>query len=62
MHKGVPYGVIKEKGRKLTEVECERLQTFPDNYTSGVSSSQRYKALGNSWTVDVVTNIFKNLL
>jgi site-specific DNA-cytosine methylase len=62
MYKGVPYGVIKEKGRKLTEVECERLQTFPDNYTSGVSSSQRYKALGNSWTVDVVTNIFKNLL
>lgn len=62
MYKGVPYGVIKEKGRKLTEIECERLQTFPDNYTSGVSSSQRYKALGNSWTVDVVTNIFKNLL
>ena len=62
MYKGVPYGVIKEKGRKLTEIECERLQTFPDDYTSGVSSSQRYKALGNSWTVDVVTNIFKNLL
>jgi site-specific DNA-cytosine methylase len=62
MYKGVPYGVIKEKSRKLTEVECERLQTFPDDYTLGISSSQRYKALGNSWTVDVVTNIFKKLL
>lgn len=61
MYKGVPYGVIKEKGRKLTEIECERLQTFPDNYTEGISSSQRYKALGNSWTVDVVSHIFKNL-
>jgi site-specific DNA-cytosine methylase len=61
MYKGVPYGVIKEKGRKLTEIECERLQTFPDNYTEGVSSSQRYKALGNSWTVEVVSHIFKNL-
>lgn len=61
MYKGVPYGVVKERGRKLTEVECERLQTFPDDYTSGVSSSQRYKALGNSWTVDVVSHIFKNL-
>jgi site-specific DNA-cytosine methylase len=61
MYKGVPYGVIKEKVRKLTEIECERLQTFPDNYTEGVSSSQRYKALGNSWTVEVVSHIFKNL-
>lgn len=61
MYKGVPYGVIKENGRKLTEIECERLQTFPDNYTEGVSSSQRYKALGNSWTVEVVSHIFKNL-
>jgi DNA (cytosine-5)-methyltransferase 3A len=47
--------------RKLTPIECERLQTFPDNYTDGVSSSQRYKALGNSWTVDVISHIFKNL-
>ena len=61
MFKGVPYGVVKEKNRKLTEVECERLQTFPDGYTEGISSSQRYKALGNSWTVDVVAHIFKNL-
>ena len=47
--------------RKLTPLECERLQTFPDNYTEGISNSQRYKALGNSWTVDVVSHIFKNL-
>jgi DNA (cytosine-5)-methyltransferase 3A len=47
--------------RKLTPMECERLQTFPDNYTEGVSNSQRYKALGNSWTVDIITHIFKNL-
>jgi site-specific DNA-cytosine methylase len=47
--------------RKLNPIECERLQTFPDNWTEGISDTQRYKALGNSWTVDVVTHIFKNL-
>lgn len=47
--------------RRLTPVECERLQTFPDNYTEGVSDTQRYKALGNSWTVDIIVHIFKNL-
>lgn len=47
------------KYRKLTPVECERLQTFPDNYTSMVSNSQRYRSLGNSWTVDVIAHIFK---
>lgn len=47
--------------RKLTPVECERLQTLPDNYTDGISNSQRYKCLGNGWTVDVITHIFKNL-
>lgn len=45
--------------RKLTPLECERLQTFPDNYTEGVSNTQRYKMLGNSWTVDVITHILK---
>ncbi len=44
---------------KLTEVECERLQTLPDNYTQGVSSTQRYKAIGNGWTVDVIAHILK---
>jgi len=47
--------------RKLTPLECERLQTIPDNYTEGVSNTQRYKMLGNAWTVDVVAHIFKNL-
>lgn len=47
--------------RKLTPVECERLQTVPDNYTSVVSDTQRYKMLGNGWTVDVVAHIFQNL-
>lgn len=47
--------------RKLTPLECERLQTVPDNYTAGVSSSQRYKMLGNGWTVDVISHILSNL-
>ena len=44
--------------RKLTPIECERLQTLPDNYTAWVSDSQRYKMLGNWWTVDVIAHIF----
>ena len=47
--------------RKLTPVECERLQTLPDDYTAGVSNTQRYKALGNGWTVDVIAHIFDSL-
>lgn len=43
--------------RKLTPIECERLQGLPDNYTEGVSNTQRYKALGNAFNVDVVTHI-----
>lgn len=43
--------------RKLTEIECERLQTLPDGYTEGISSAQRYKCLGNGWTVDVIVHI-----
>lgn len=44
--------------RKLTPIECERLQTVPDNYTNHVSNTQRYKMLGNGWTVDVIAHIF----
>lgn len=44
--------------RKLTPLECERLQTLPDGYTEGVSNTQRYKAIGNGWTVDVIAHIF----
>lgn len=47
--------------RKLTPVECERLQTLPDFYTEAVSKSQRYKMLGNGWTVDVIVEFFKKL-
>ena len=47
--------------RKLTPLECERLQTLPDNYTEGVSNTQRYKAIGNGWTVDVIAHIFSFL-
>lgn len=47
--------------RKLTPVECSRLQTVPDNYTQGVSNTQRYKMLGNGWTVDVICHILSHL-
>ena len=47
--------------RKLTPLECERLQTVPDNYTNHVSNSQRYKMLGNGWTVDVISHIMKGI-
>lgn len=47
--------------RKLTRLECERLQTMPDGYTNSISESQAIKALGNGWTIDVVTHIFKYL-
>jgi DNA-cytosine methyltransferase len=47
----------KYRIRRLTPVECERLQTVPDNYTKAVSDSQRYKMLGNGFTVDVICHI-----
>jgi len=47
--------------RKLIPIECERLQTVPDGYTSVVSDTQRYKALGNGWTVDIISHIFKSM-
>ena len=48
--------------RKLTPTECERLQTVPHGYTDkGVSDTQRYKMLGNGWTVDVIKHIMKGL-
>ena len=43
--------------RKLTPVECERLQSLPDGYTEGVSNTQRYKALGNAFNADVIAHI-----
>ena len=47
--------------RKLTPVECERLQTLPDGYTEGITDPQRYKCLGNGWTVDVIAHILSYL-
>jgi site-specific DNA-cytosine methylase len=43
--------------RKLTPIECERLQTVDDNYTNHVSNTQRYKMLGNGFTVEVIRHI-----
>lgn len=47
--------------RKLTPIEAERLQTLPDNYTAGISNTQRYKCIGNAWTVDVISHILGGL-
>jgi site-specific DNA-cytosine methylase len=57
-----PFLLTNHKFRKLTPVECERLQTVPEEYTESVSDTQRYKMLGNGWTVDVIAHIFKNIL
>jgi DNA-cytosine methyltransferase len=62
------YNDKKLSWRKLTPLECERLQTVPDGYTlvmedgkQKVSNSQRYKMLGNGWTIDIITHIMKNM-
>ena len=47
--------------RKLTPLECERLQTVPDNYTNHVSNSQRFRMLGNGWTIEVIKGILDNM-
>lgn len=52
---------ITSRIRRLTPIECERLQTVADNYTNHVSDSQRYKMLGNGWTIDVIAHIFSYL-
>lgn len=55
------YLSVNYKFRRLTPIECERLQTVPDNYTNFVSDTQRYKMLGNGWTIDVISHIFEYL-
>ena len=52
---------INGRCRKLTPLEYERLQTLPDNYTEGISNTQRYKCVGNGWTVDVIAWILKSI-
>lgn len=65
VNNGLRKGVDKDGNeiywRKLTPNECEKLQTVPENYTASVSNSQRYKALGNGWTVDVIAHIFSTI-
>ena len=64
--KGVPYNVLKDVNciRHFDPIECERLQTMPDNYTlvpynnKIMSNTQRYKQVGNGWTVDIIAHIF----
>lgn len=62
---GVSYPIELPDGfylvRKFTPVETERLQTIPDNYTECISATQRYKAIGNGWTVNVITHILKSI-
>jgi len=52
---------VNDEVRRLTPIECERLQGFPDGYTSGHSDTQRYKMLGNAVTVNVVKYLFDTL-
>lgn len=64
--KGRRYPIKLQDGyymiRKLTPTECERLQTMPDGYTAAVSNSQRYKALGNGWTAEVIIHLLNHAL
>jgi len=48
--------------RRLTPLECERLQGFPDGWTEGLSDTQRYKCIGNAVTTNVITEIGRRLL
>jgi site-specific DNA-cytosine methylase len=56
--------VVDNNLRELNILEYERLQTIPDNYTNaeGVSINQRKRMIGNGWTVDVISHIFKNIV
>ena len=48
----IPCEQSESDYRMLSPIECERLQTLPDNYTDGISKTQRYKCIGNGWTAD----------
>lgn len=56
------YDLAECNYRKLTPIECERLQTVDDNYTNIVSKTHRFKMLGNGWTVDIIAYLFSNLV
>ena len=53
--------ISPDSWRKLTPLECERLQTVPEGYTAHVSNTQRYRMLGNGWTVDVISHILNGI-
>lgn len=56
------FGIEDVNGlRYISLLECERAQTVPEGYTEGVSNTQRYRMLGNGWTVEVIKHIFKNI-
>ncbi len=61
LRQGVSWGTDKPQSarniRRLTPIECERLQGFPDNWTEGISDTQRYKCLGNAVTTNVIEAI-----
>lgn len=59
IYKQPPQYINAGKLRKLTPLECERLQTVPDNWTECLSNTQRYKSLGNGWTIDVIVHILE---
>jgi DNA (cytosine-5)-methyltransferase 3A len=61
---GAKTGLYKSEDRirKLTPIECERLQGLPDNYTEAVATTNRYKCLGNAFNVDVVAHILKGMV
>ena len=55
------YLMKDERIRRLTPIECERLQSLPDNWTEGISDTKRYRCLGNAFNVEVVAHILKGL-
>jgi len=57
----LPMIMKDNKIRRITPVECERLQGFPDNWTEGISDVQRFKCLGNAVTVNVIAEIGEKL-
>ena len=66
LRQGTSWGTDKPQSarniRRLTPLECERLQGFPDGWTEGVSDTQRYKVLGNAVTVNVIEAIGRQLI